>query len=376
MKIAYLFKRKTSSGRYIPQLDGLRFIAILSVLLYHTNELLQKRWTVNPPDSSSQSILNWFNTVLRLGSFGVPVFFAISGYILSQPIWNVERFNYKHYLKRRVSRIEPPFVITTIIFAIAVWFQHKLSLQEFGKEFFTTLLYLHNLLIPAYNSKINSVTWSLEIEVQFYLLIPFLILFLRKKKYVAGIIISLAAVFYLYNIFFTDRYRFLNDYINYFFIGILVSYINEKTFFRKRLGYFPGLNFLLVVTLYLFQYAGKQGYMFFDFLNYGIFFLLFYNVLVTKNGIRFLSYKLISYIGGMCYTIYLIHYPIATRLADKCTQFLPHSFPGYFISIILIITITIAVCAVIFLILEKPFMKRDWYKAGKVKYTGVLATGD
>jgi peptidoglycan/LPS O-acetylase OafA/YrhL len=107
------FKRITSSGSFIPEIDGLRFIAIVSVVLHHISAFLfikVEKFYNTPLDFPI------LNKVLSHGRLGVPLFFVISGFILGMPfakyyIEKGDRINLKKYFLRRLTRLEPPYII-------------------------------------------------------------------------------------------------------------------------------------------------------------------------------------------------------------------------------------------------------------------------
>ncbi|MFM7487074.1 MAG: acyltransferase family protein [Cytophagales bacterium] len=76
------FKRITSSGNFIPEIDGLRFIAIASVVLYHLSGFITTKDLNEYVDTINYSFLEHF---LSHGHLGVPLFFTISGFILGMP---------------------------------------------------------------------------------------------------------------------------------------------------------------------------------------------------------------------------------------------------------------------------------------------------
>ena len=164
-------------------IDGIRGIAVLAVVLYHAN-------------------VEFFSG----GYLGVDIFFVISGYLISLIIneeLKSKKFNLIHFYERRIRRIIPilyliilliiPFVIINFIpadgrnffesvFAITTLSSNFLFWLEEG-EYFTR----DNSLKPLLH------TWSLSVEMQFYLLFPLLLLFLEKiKKPKLNIIIALA----------------------------------------------------------------------------------------------------------------------------------------------------------------------------------------
>src|SRR5262249_49891963 len=106
--------RRTSSGEYIPEVDGIRFLAILSVILFHTTAMAYvARGTYGPKWSEGHGFLLH---LLGCGWFGVEIFFVLSGFIVALPFARcaakgARQPNLTKYFLRRVTRIEPPYVV-------------------------------------------------------------------------------------------------------------------------------------------------------------------------------------------------------------------------------------------------------------------------
>src|SRR5215207_5274847 len=117
------FKRVTYSTSYLPEIDGLRFLAIFSVVV-----IMHITGYMNVKFYNDQLIAEgyWQRMVLG-GGGGVSLFFIISGFILSLPFakWRLTGGRpvlLQNYYLRRLTRLEPPYVIALVIFFIAqVW---------------------------------------------------------------------------------------------------------------------------------------------------------------------------------------------------------------------------------------------------------------
>lgn len=158
-------QRITTTGTVLPVVDGLRFVAIAAVVLYHLQGYGGEVVQHGPV---------W--RLAKVGWFGVELFFAISGFVLGlgfirSRLGTAPPVRMGAYLWRRVTRLEPPYVV-----ALLVYFGLKTFIAgEDGllPHLFASAAYVHNV---AYGepSRVLGIAWSLEIEVQFYLLVPFL----------------------------------------------------------------------------------------------------------------------------------------------------------------------------------------------------------
>lgn len=104
--------RRTDGRSFIPVVDGLRFLAIAMVVLNHVGNNSRMPLPLHP------RLLQ----VFQEGHFGVEIFFAISGFILALPfarhaLVGGKPVDLKRYFVRRVTRLEPPYLISlTLIF--------------------------------------------------------------------------------------------------------------------------------------------------------------------------------------------------------------------------------------------------------------------
>lgn len=152
-------------------IDGLRAVAILSVIGYHANS-------------------NW----LPGGFVGVDVFFVVSGYLISGIIFRgLQRrtFSFAHFYARRVKRIFPALLIVLTIVTIFGWFSlFTDEYQLLGKHVAAGAAFVSNITLwkeagyfdPAAELKPLLHLWSLGIEEQFYLLWPPLLYFAWTRR--------------------------------------------------------------------------------------------------------------------------------------------------------------------------------------------------
>jgi peptidoglycan/LPS O-acetylase OafA/YrhL len=170
---------------YRPEIDGLRGLAVLSVILFHAG----------------------FG-VLTGGYVGVDIFFVISGYLITSIIINDIRsdsFSLAEFYERRARRILPALIaVTTTCIPIAWLLLNPTDLQGFGRSLIAVSSFSSNFLFWtetgyfAGSSELKPLihTWSLSVEEQFYILFPLCFLILRPVG-IAGINILLLVVFIL-----------------------------------------------------------------------------------------------------------------------------------------------------------------------------------
>lgn len=168
--------RVTSPGRqFIPEIDGLRFLAIAMVVAYHLHDHLTQRHPALIPWRSDREL---GYELFQQGHIGVQLFFVISGFILAMPMakWRLATgrpVTLKTYYWRRLTRLEPPYVINLLILFALLLVVRGDAVETLVGPLLASMTYTHNVIYGEM-SRINFVAWSLEIEAQFYLIAPLL----------------------------------------------------------------------------------------------------------------------------------------------------------------------------------------------------------
>lgn len=306
-----------SSMTYRPELDGLRAIAILAVLVFHSGARI------------------------AVGGFlGVDIFFVLSGYlitsILAMEILATGKINFKNFYARRALRLAPALLI--LIFAVCIgsaFFLPSDQARANWKESLIALLYFSNWS-RAFNIHAPGVlghTWSLSIEEQFYLLWPALLVpilkFSRRELIAARFVVYLlAGVVALRMALFVDGatperlYNGLDTRADALLIGsaLAIWLISDggKSFIEQRYArmFFRLAGPLSAVGLAIvfFRAHWSRPYMFlFGYLAIGIMSgtLLVHALHQPQAAIpRFLRSGPLVWIGTLSYGLYLYHYPI------------------------------------------------------------------
>jgi peptidoglycan/LPS O-acetylase OafA/YrhL len=381
------FSRKTSSTNFIPEIDGLRFFAIITVVIFHLNTAFSRE--IGQTVQGSIELLGGKNTfsiggiLIRL-DLGVKVFFAISGFILALPFLRAlndyKDINVVSYFKRRLTRLEPPFIISLALFSIVhiVVFHEKIANTLW--HFSVGLLYSHGFVFGEPNF-INPVTWSLETEAQFYILVPLLFVVFRLIRR-GTLKIALLLLLFLGSMIFknsTVENGFLNASILAYFLNFSVGmffaaiYLRNKTYFEssKKL-LFDLLGLLSIIGMFVF-YKPQA-----DFINMIIFntsiFLFFLSAFLGKFFNKFFTKKWVYTIGGMCYSIYLLHYAFF-HLFVKFSEGLAFSENygvNLLIQIVIGLPVVLLVSSVFFVLVERPCMNPEWPRLFKMRINQFL----
>ena len=359
------FRRITSSGSFIPEIDGLRFLAILTVILFHLQSLI----LLNPNFGAviHTSNFRFLERIFANGWQGVELFFVISGFILGMPfakhyLQGTPKVSIKSYFLRRVSRLEPPYFLLMIVFFGLNVLKNEHSPGLLFQHLLASLAYLHNVIFGN-EIYLVSVAWSLEIEVQFYILAPLLSYVFRLPKLsrrivlVSGIMLFSALLFYA-----PCATPTLYTFIQYFLIGFLLVDIYLET---PKIELAKSLEISLgsIALFAILMIDSHESLLHHTFFILGVF-ILYFLTLTTEFWKKVFSLNFIATTGGMCYSIYLLHTPILHLFRSHSHYFKlsnEYSLNLIVLSIIAVPTI-IAISSVFFYFVEKPCMRKYWYK--------------
>ena len=311
---------------YRPEIDGLRAIAVVAVILYHAR------------------ITIFGDQAFKGGYIGVDIFFVISGYLITSIILKelikTESFSFKIFYERRIRRILPALLAVMIISIPLAWiYLLPNNFIDFSKSILYSLGFNSNLYFwktgLIYGNQDGLLqpflhTWSLSVEEQYYILFPIILLFTFKyfKKYLIYILI-LGFIFSLGLADFSSRnYPLFNFYLLptrgwELLSGSILAYFEIRLGHRSKTKILnftlPTIGLFLIIHSILFF----NDEMFHPSLNtlspiIGVCLIIWFShkdELITK----ILSTKLFVGIGLISYSLYLWHYPILAF--DKISEF-------------------------------------------------------
>ena len=304
------------------------------------------------------------------GNYGVQLFFVISGFILAMPfashqLKGSKTVSLKAYFLRRLTRLEPPYIASMLLF-------FRLLVAYGGKcgracpHLAASLFYVHNIVYGG-GSTINGIAWSLEVEIQFYILVPLLagLFTIRNTIQRRSLIVGMIVVALLFQAFVmpSDSYRLSRSVLNflqYFLFGFLLADVYlvdwrsspepSLTWDVVSLVGWPLLPILLPSEPFS-RWALPAWA-----------FLLCCAAFRGRWSHRLFSIPFITTIGGMCYTIYLLHYQIISFVGRYTARW--HATPSLGAELLrqfaLLGPAILLVCAVYFAFIERPCMRPDW----------------
>ncbi|CAM4498197.1 MAG: hypothetical protein LEGION0403_FIIPPAGN_01727 [Legionella sp.] len=296
---------------YRPDIDGLRAIAILFVLLFHSGLKL-----------------------VPSGFIGVDIFFVISGFLITSILHNSlqkNRFSFIEFYSRRLWRLQPVFIclILATICATYLFYLPEDFINYFKSARKTTLFTSNAFFEKAtkgyFSAKANELpllhTWSLSIEWQCYLILPIIMYALHRifaPRQLSKIIYALTLCFLVLALYYsakepTKTYYYLSSRIFEFLIGSCVAFGSNRISLNKYVS-----ELLYVAALLVIFYIATRSNLSWGFPNsYAFILCAAVSTLIAagKNNsqsllTRLLSIKPLVFIGLISYSLYIWHWPV------------------------------------------------------------------
>lgn len=358
-----ILERVTDDGRVIKYIDGLRGLSVIMVFLCH----FIAHHEANFPDFHEK--YHWLYPYFGngLGHHAVYLFFAISGFILALPfinqyVYDGKKVALKVFFTRRISRIGPPYIILlSVFFIFALVFGEK-GFSYLFPHFAASFFYLHNVIFGGY-PEINIVLWTLEIEVQFYLLAPlFSLLIFKMPKWVRrGVMLSIILLWQY--VLEPLEIRTLYNYFQYFMVGFLCAdlYLEYQNKIKPTLW----VDIICIPVLLIYWQGTLWGH--FHWLYIFVFLFLTPFSVIWKY---LMERKYLIIMGGMCYSFYMLHHKIIYvffGVYKSGHTFFGNDLLNFFFRLGLISTIIAIATIVFFVFVERPTMKREWWKYKSLK---------
>jgi peptidoglycan/LPS O-acetylase OafA/YrhL len=364
-------RRITTHGNWIPEIDGMRFVAIAATLLTHifaqsflrSGKFDPTRLRHNP------------QFLIEHGDRGVLLFFAISGFILAQPflrqhLQHGQPVSLRAFFMRRLTRLEPPYILSLIIYSIAIA-AYTHHIRPLILPLLTHIVYLHNL---SHLPSVNFVTWSLEVEVQFYILVPLLgyLYAIPSAILRRGIIVSLilASAAFQLNTHGIPSWS-LPGQLQFFLAGFLLADLRASRTKSQVNPWWDLVSLIAWVSIFTIPQSGTPYLLPFLILVAS---LAVFNGPVTRQIFRI---EWIALTGGMCYSFYLMHMLVIDVMFKLTRTFIvPSNFLlSYLIQVVLLGTCIYIFCTAYYVLIERPCMDPGWPRKLKTHLKRLTETG-
>jgi peptidoglycan/LPS O-acetylase OafA/YrhL len=333
------------TNRRYEELDALRGLAALAVVFFH--------FTMERSE---------YNTIFKLGTTGVDLFFLISGFVIFMSLQKISTG--LEFAINRISRLYPTYW-ASVTFTFILFFSYSLYRGE-GELVHKLVMYLGNLtMFQNYLgiADLDGPYWTLLIEMLFYLFILFLF---EKKllKYIDIIGIVLCSVTVLVTHFFYDITYIRGVIIWLPLLQFLPLFIAGITFYKiytnkDNVVYrYLIIAFCFFCQIKLFPYAGYSNY-FINQTEYSIMlfihFILF--TLFVNNRLKFIANRLTLFLGKISYALYLIHQFVSlTFIIPNFYNKLGLNF--WIVTVLIDLPIVIGLATFITYKIEVPFSKK------------------
>lgn len=347
-----LFHAASNKLSYRSDIDGLRAVAVLLVVVFHSGLDL-----------------------IPGGFIGVDIFFVISGYLISSIVLNEINsgtFTFLGFYGRRIKRLLPAYlVVLTVVSVVCFFTMIPEDLEIYTGSLMASLFGVSNIFFSFFSGGYFSPrteyfpllhTWSLAVEEQFYLLWPPLLILLRKVGFGAQtlVVFTLLIIFSFISIDSseisnTSAYYLVQNRAIELYCGCIAAMYAR--YFRIRS--YQAANILstisLVVLISLAFFLNRS--IVFPYV-YGIVIGVFVSLFIVSNSIvkslpaKLLSYRPFVLVGLISYSLYLWHWPIFSLLRYKQIE------TTYVVSLLAIIT-SFLLASLTYVFVENPIRKSN-----------------
>lgn len=360
--------------RYVKGIDGVRALAMMSVVLFHYTSYFLNGMEAN-------SGWSFFVSLSSVGWTGVDFFLVISGYLISEILNKKNDFSkedFIEFMKRRLIRLLPAYyfvLVFALVAAVVISYQGNVIANSSSLWLIYSNIYASFISRGGLGDDVFALyhLWSISIEIHFYLIFSLAFVFCKSRSFIAISMILIAilsrAVLSLSPAMDNAIYSFTFCRMDAFGVGILVSYASSCNWLRLHRVKIGSLGVLIGIGLYavLMQYGYKfkpqilvqiPGYTLLDIsIGMMIFFITTDNPGNSK-AVLLLESKPLKWFGVRSYSLYLWHLPIYPLIINFVNGFELNL--GYTV----LLTISISLMVTVFFgcfsydFLEKKFTRR------------------
>ena len=319
------------ADKRIYELDGLRGLAAISLLLYHYTSRFSEKFETN-------IITDIFN--FKYGNYGVEVFFAISGFVIFMSIEKIR--NPFEFIYKRFIRLYPTFWICMLVTFFFLLFFGPQILKVNLKQ----LIINFSMLPSLFNVQpVDGVYWTLKVEMAFYVLILFLLVVKQIQK-----VLLIGFIYILLGII---VFAILRLPMYYYYGTLFLTGINFYQIWKN--GGKWGNHLQIFLCLMLSFFMENRELMFVTLGVTSIFYLL------VNEKLKFLSLAPFIFLGKISYALYLLHQYIGYTIQLHMIQ---AGITNFLILLVVPIIISVTLATLITFSVEKPLLVKlnNFYK--------------
>ncbi|WP_276316280.1 acyltransferase family protein [Paenibacillus artemisiicola] len=365
------------------ELDSLRGIVSMTVVLYHSASLL-----------GIMAALPWlYHTPLQLllaGHQAVIFFFLLSGFVLSLPFAEGKSRGYGNFMLRRLSRLYVPYIVSLALGLALRLLCYRVPINDlWSRPIGWIPIVQHVVMIDQFHQQyFNPVVWSLVMEMRIALLFPFIVWLVMRANwawsFLIGFVLSIGGI--LLHVRYQDSIDFFTNYYDtahYVFMFVTGAIMAKH---RHRLA--EAFNRLRIVTRLVlgmlaflvytwgnnlgWDHGGLLGNLvsdWFTMLASG------FCIIAALASIRFktvLTWRPIAFVGRVSYSLYLVHLVVLLALMNLFTNpsslLYPDDYEHYYISpywlLLGTVGLSLALAALSYRYVELPSIRLGRYLAG------------
>jgi peptidoglycan/LPS O-acetylase OafA/YrhL len=347
-------------------LDSIRTIAFLSTFLAHA--FYTESDLVRQSDA-----FQWAIKFQEIFSFGVPIFFVLSGFLISYLMLKEQeesgKFNLKNFYVRRILRIWPVYFLVIIIGFVLFPLVRNYILHDPYTETANAIYYIFYLsnfdqlattTLP-YGVGLGP-TWSVSIEEQFYVFWPLLFLMFKRKKFIYGILLVTISSL-IFTLLFQLPPKHTLYCMMYLSIGGLTAYLAYyyKDFILKITQVHSIYFILSIISLFACMYLSSKGiggFFIIVLISLLISYLLVYQCYSGKMELKKIPF--FEKLGKYTYGLYLYHVIcnfIAHILIDDLIKLDESAFTAVFLKPVLSLGLSLVLSYLSYHYFEMYFLK-------------------
>ncbi|AZN43331.1 acyltransferase family protein [Paenibacillus albus] len=378
------------------ELDSLRGIASMSVVIYHSASLL-----------GIMAALPWlYHTPLQIllaGHQAVIFFFLLSGFVLSLPFTEGQSRGYGNFIGRRLIRLYPPYIVSLALGLVLRLLFYRVPINDlWSRPIGWGPIMQHVVMIDQFHQQyFNPVIWSLVMEMRIALIFPFIIWLVMRTNWIWSFLIGLAlSIWGIYmHVRYQDSIDFFTNYYDtahyafMFIVGAIIAKHRHRLVDSFKRLWIAARIVLSIIAFIVYTWGNNVGWDhwglkgnlvsdWFTMLTSSFF------IIAAIGSIRFkaiLHWRPIAFVGRVSYSLYLVHLIVLLVLMNLFTNpsslLYPDDYDKYYISTYWLlggtVVISLALAALSYQFVEKPSMRLGRYLMGGRKarpnYQGELS---